>query len=82
MVGLRPEDIQPAQSGLTARVRLIEQTGAESHVLLDFGGETLTVVLHGRPSLHDNDMIHISIPFEKLHFFDEETGERIQVPRA
>ena len=79
IVGLRPEHVQPAESGLSARVRLVEQTGAESHVLLEAGGETLTAVLYGRPNIQDDDVFNVSVPIEKLHFFDAESGARIAV---
>ena len=77
IVGLRPEHLQPAESGLSARVRLVEQTGAESHVLLEVGGETLTAVLYGRPNIRDDDVFNVSVPIEKQHFFDAESGARI-----
>ena len=77
VVGLRPEDIQLAESGLDARVRLVEPTGAELHVLLEVGGETLTTVLHGRPRIQEGETVKIAVAFDKLHFFDEETGMRL-----
>ena len=77
VVGLRPEDIRIADQGVEARVRIVEPTGAELHVILDVAGEQMTAVIHGRPAIREGETIHIAIPYEKLHFFDGQSGKRI-----
>jgi hypothetical protein len=36
-------------------------------------------VLHGRPQIQEGEMVKIAASFDKLHFFDEETGARLAV---
>ncbi|MEF2549927.1 sn-glycerol-3-phosphate ABC transporter ATP-binding protein UgpC [Aurantimonas sp. A2-1-M11] len=79
IVGLRPENIKIAETGIDARVRIVEPTGAELHVILDVGGETLTAVLHGRPDIWEGEMIKIAVPHDTLHFFDKESGRRLAI---
>ncbi|WP_304502373.1 TOBE domain-containing protein [Aurantimonas sp. VKM B-3413] len=81
VLGLRPEDIAIAESGLDARVRIVEPTGAELQVILDFQGETLTAVLHGRPDIREGETIKIALPHETLHLFDKQSGDRLAATR-
>lgn len=77
VVGLRPEEIQLADVGLEARVRLVEPTGAEVQVILDLSGEMLTAVLYGRPDIQEGETVRIAFDRSKLHFFDAELGSRL-----
>ena len=70
-----------AESGLDAKVRIVEPTGAELHVILDFHGETLTAVLHGRPDIREGEAIKIALPHQTLHFFDTQSGDRLVATR-
>lgn len=78
VMGIRPEDISIAEDGIEARVRIVEPTGAELYVILDVAGEQMTAVIHGRPDIREAEMVRIAIPQDKLHFFDEKSGDRIQ----
>ncbi len=78
VLGLRPEDIKIAEDGVEAGIRIVEPTGAELHVILDVAGEPMTAVIHGRPDIREGETIRIAIPQDKLHFFDEKSGDRIQ----
>ena len=78
VLGLRPEDIAITDDGLEATIRIVEPTGAELHVILDVAGEQMTAVIYGRPNIREGQEIHIAIPYDKLHFFDEKSGHRIQ----
>jgi multiple sugar transport system ATP-binding protein len=82
VVGLRPEDIRIADEGVEARVCIVEPTGAELHVILDVAAEQMTAVIHGRRDITEGETIRIVIPLEKLHFFDEKSGDRIEASRV
>lgn len=45
--------------------------------LFDVGGETLTLVLHGRTAVRPDDVIGLRIDGAKAHLFDEGSGARI-----
>jgi multiple sugar transport system ATP-binding protein len=78
VMGLRPEDIAISEEGVEASIRIVEPTGAELHVILDVAGEQMTAVIHGRPDIREGETIRITIPQDKLQFFDEKSGDRIQ----
>jgi multiple sugar transport system ATP-binding protein len=81
VLGVRPEAIEFAETGIAARVRIVEPTGAELHVILDAPGEELTTVIQGRRAVEEGANVSLALAHEALHFFDEETGERIDVAR-
>ncbi len=74
--GIRPEDLDLAESGIPAKVLTIEPTGAETHLLVRIGTQTATIVLHRRVDLTPDQTIHLSVAADKIHLFDAE-GNRI-----
>ncbi|MGK7296848.1 MAG: ABC transporter ATP-binding protein [Candidatus Wenzhouxiangella sp. M2_3B_020] len=77
VLGLRPETITVSQEGSPATVRLIEPTGADLHVILDLGGESVTALFRDRLPLEEGGAVGISLPAENVHFFDPNSGARI-----
>jgi len=77
--GIRPGDMEivAAGQGIAAKVIVVEPTGAETELILEVGGETLTLVLHGRTPVRPDDRIGLRIDGTKAHLFDEGTGARI-----
>jgi len=75
--GIRPTDIRLADSGIPAKVVVVEPTGAETELLVQVGDARLTVVMHGRTSARPDDVVHLAFDPAKAHVFDGETGQRL-----
>ena len=76
-LGMRPEHLTLARSGLAAIVSVIEQTGSETHVVARAGDRELTAVTRDRPSLRPGDAVHLAPLPGSVHLFDRATGARI-----
>ena len=74
--GIRPGDLELAGEGIAAKVVVVEPTGAETELLVDVGGQSLTVVLHGRTTAQPDDVVHLRIDASKAHAFDGRSGQR------
>ena len=77
--GIRPGDIEivaPGQ-GISARVVVVEPTGAETELVLAVGDATFTVVVHGRTAAKPDDIVGLQIDSTKVHLFDEGSGKRL-----
>lgn len=66
-----------ADEGIRAKVVVVEPTGAETELALEIGGETLTLVRHGRTTVRPGDVVGLRIDGAKAHLFDEGSGVRI-----
>lgn len=80
MIGLRPEDMHPADAGpdtLPAKVEVVEPVGNEAFLNLGCGGCDLVVRL---PPFHlpkVGDTVHLAYSAERMHFFDRESELRL-----
>ena len=74
--GIRPEDLDIAETGIPATVLTVEPTGAETHLSVRVGTQTATIVLHQRVDLKPDQQIHLAPKSEKIHLFSAE-GNRI-----
>ncbi|WP_025090417.1 TOBE domain-containing protein [Brucella intermedia] len=75
---LRPEHLEVRRDGgIPAKVRLIEPTGAQAHVVFEVGSEKLMAVVDSEMSLVVGDVVELGISFERMHLFDPNTGARI-----
>lgn len=75
--GIRPTDLRLADSGIAARVVVVEPTGAETELLLEVGGQRLIVVMHGRTTAQPDDTVHLQVDAAKAHVFDSQGGQRL-----
>jgi len=75
--GIRPEHVGVGAGGIAAEVVVVEPMGAETELVLQVDGTSLTVTTHGRASYDPGDKIHISPQAEHAHLFDAVTGTRI-----
>ncbi len=75
--GIRPGDLQLAETGIAAEVVVVEPTGAETELLLKIGPQQLTLVLHGRTAASPGDVVHLAIDAAKAHVFDGQGGQRL-----
>lgn len=76
-VGIRPEDLTVAETGLNLTVALVEPTGAEIHVGATLGQTPVTVVLRERHALHPDQSLTVTHLPGRLHLFDPKTEARL-----
>ncbi|HSI58695.1 MAG TPA: sn-glycerol-3-phosphate ABC transporter ATP-binding protein UgpC [Ideonella sp.] len=81
--GIRPTDVGLGANaqGLTAKVIVVEPTGAETELLLQVGegasAVRLVVVIHDRADVKPDDIVPLAIVGAKAHVFDEHSGARL-----
>ena len=75
--GIRPEHLELDETGFAARVRVIEPTGAETMVYLEFGGTEIVAVFRDRHAFAPGQTVHLRPMAEKAHLFDAASGLRI-----
>ena len=77
--GIRPSDMTLSTSGqgVPAQVVVVEPTGAETELLLQVGQAQLTMVLHGRTTVHPGDTVQLDIDVSKVHLFDGHSEQRL-----
>ena len=81
-VGIRPEDLQPAQEdagSFPAEVEVVEPVGNEVFVNLRHGPHPLVARFAPRPLPVVGSSLRIAVQSRHLHFFDPETGRRLEV---
>jgi multiple sugar transport system ATP-binding protein len=76
-LGLRPEDLTLAETGLPATVSVIEPTGSETHIVARMGEREVTAVTRDRPAIRPGEAIHLAPVPGRIHLFDAETGARL-----
>jgi sn-glycerol 3-phosphate transport system ATP-binding protein len=81
LIGVRPEDVRFADTGLPVRVSSVEYLGADSIVSCAAGAESLAVRVAGRVELAEGKSAHVTWPAQAEHVFDVETGSRIDMGR-
>ena len=77
-LGVRPEHLQLAETGLPATVRVVEPTGPEIHVVFQFGDGEMTAVFRERHALSTGDQVHLGIDTGHFHLFGADDGLRIE----
>ena len=76
-LGIRPENLRIADTGLAAKVNVVEPTGAETHVVFDRDGGDMTAVLRERRSFASGETVHLNAAPEAIVMFDRDSGMRI-----
>jgi len=80
VLGVRPEHLKLANgsladnAGVSAQVRAVEFTGAQSQIDLTTEAGELSVSTTDRPALRPGDRTHLHLPLKQLHFFDAASG--------
>ncbi len=77
VLGIRPEHLLPGDAGLPAKVTVVEPTGAESHVVMQAGGQDVTSVLKERVALRPGDAVHMTADPGAIHVFDRQSRVRL-----
>lgn len=79
-LGFRPESARLAPEGIGADVALVEQLGAETHVICTLADGSRVVVRQGHAATRPEvgDRVSIVVDSQRLHFFDPGTELRIE----
>ena len=75
-LGVRPEHFKIADAGMRAKVRVVEPTGSEIHVVFQFQDQEITAVFRERHSLTPGDEVFLGVDLDQVHLFGGENGER------
>jgi len=85
IVGVRPEHIQPeweaeesSEASLNVVVDTVESMGHEQHVTFSAGDTTVVARLDAERSLREGERLRLRIDRAHMHFFDPDTGRRIE----
>ncbi|ABD55036.1 ABC transporter ATP-binding protein [Jannaschia sp. CCS1] len=76
-LGVRPEHLSLSETGMPAKVRVVEPTGSEIHVVFQFQDQEVTAIFRDRHPLSPGDHVHLAPDMSHLHLFDGTTGARI-----
>ncbi|WP_204115549.1 ABC transporter ATP-binding protein [Shimia biformata] len=82
IAGFRPEDLRLADSGMPAKVVVVEPTGAETQLMLRMADGDIVFTTRDRISVGPGDTVHLQIEPGKLHCFDAETEAAIRQDAA
>jgi multiple sugar transport system ATP-binding protein len=75
--GIRPEDLAPAQSGLSGTVRVVEPLGAHKLVTMTVADTLFRAVLDSDLPVHPGDRLTLAPRAERVRWFDPESGRAI-----
>ncbi len=83
VLGMRPEDLQPARSQpegpvIAARLELIEPVGHEVFLHLRYASEEVVARVAPGPLPEPGTDLRLAIPLDRLHFFAADSGSRIR----
>ena len=78
IMGVRPEDVRLAGSGLFGgEVILVEPLGVETLLHIKIGGQTVVSTVGGMSQVRRGETVRFNLQPERLHFFDPTSGQRI-----
>ena len=78
LLGIRPEHLDIGPDGWEVVVDTVELLGAERLIYARLGGEALIVrVEEGRPAPQPGDTLHVAPREDRLHWFDQASGQRL-----
>jgi len=85
-LGIRPEAIVPTdaatEASLPFAVHSIEQLGSQTLFVGELAGHRLRVMTGRRDGVTPGSCMHISMPHAALHFFDRDSGVRLDTDHA
>lgn len=76
-IGVRPEHLILSSDGLPMTVKVVEPTGSETMVFLDFEGQNVVAVFRERHDFNPGQTIHLQPDTSHLHVFKADNGMRI-----
>ena len=75
--GIRPEHLDLGDTGIAAKIAVIEPTGSETHVVLRADTQDVVAVFRDRHAFKVGDTVHLAPQPRLVHLFDAATGDRI-----
>ena len=81
-LGVRPGDLRIADSGIPAKVELVEDLGDSVIAIATIGTQRIKVRLEPYTSLAEGERIFLTFAPTAAHLFDQQTGERLSTPSA
>jgi multiple sugar transport system ATP-binding protein len=80
-MGIRPENIEinssGAQGDLRGKVLVVEPLGAQTDLIIDVGGQTLTAKLEGHVRVNPGDDVALTLDRTRLHAFDYQSEDAL-----
>lgn len=73
LFAIRPEDLQPADNGLPADVKIVEPLGAHLLVTCDVAGQSFRAVLDSDLTLKPGDALKLAPMTDRIRWFDPAT---------
>jgi multiple sugar transport system ATP-binding protein len=80
LLGIRPEHLALAESGLKATVNVTEPTGSQTMVFLRYGNNELVSEFSDRHDFNPGQEITVAARAGKLHLFDAQSGRTLRRP--
>ena len=77
VMGMRPEHLTLAASGIPSQVVVVEPTGADTFVACRHEGADFSVVFRERHDFTPGSTIHLQPDVQRAHLFDASTGRRL-----
>jgi multiple sugar transport system ATP-binding protein len=87
VTGFRPEHLELEKNGseigtFSGRADVVEYLGNEELIHLRAADQDIVAIIESDNRVRPDDVLKLRIPLEKLHLFDEETGESLVSDRA
>lgn len=76
-VGIRPEHLMLSDNGLPMSVKVVEPTGSETMVFLDYEGQNVVAVFRERHQFSSGQSVHLQPDPAHLHLFSVDNGNRL-----
>jgi multiple sugar transport system ATP-binding protein len=82
VAGFRPEHLEIGESsgdraGFRARADVVEYLGNEELLHVNAADQDIVAIVNSSHRVRPGDIVNLTLPLEKLHLFDGETGETI-----
>jgi ABC-type sugar transport system ATPase subunit len=77
MLGVRPNDLMLAPSGLPARIERVEDLGDSAIVSVTSGGKRFKLKGPVQPDAKSGDDVFLTFAPQAAHLFDPQSGERL-----
>jgi len=77
IMGMRPEHLALAESGIPSRVVVVEPTGADTLVACRHDDADFSVVFRERHDFAPGTTIHLQPDLQRAHLFDAQSGQRL-----
>jgi len=82
LLGVRPEHLSLADSGLKATVNVTEPTGHETMVFLHYASSEIVAVFSERHDLRPGQEVIVAPRTKALHLFDAQSGKSLRQDRT